>query len=160
MWRGCAILTTPPRQTQRQRQPNQAGRKRQAKENDVTKSDKTGFEIPDQMREMADKSVDQARKAFDEYMNATRKAVGSVETTASTVKAGADDLSRTALEYTEEHISAAFDLAQKMVRASTPQEMVQLQSDYLRKQMEALGEQVRDLGDKASKTAKDVSSQK
>ena len=84
----------------------------------MTKSDKTGFEIPDQMREMADKSVDQARKAFDEYMNATRKAVGSVETTASTVKAGADDLSRTALEYTEEHISAAFDLASVRARVA------------------------------------------
>ncbi|WP_029058478.1 phasin [Stappia stellulata] len=126
----------------------------------MTKSDKTGFEIPDHMRDMADQSVDQARKAFDDYMSATRKAVGNVETTASTVKAGADDLGRTALEYTEEHISAAFDLAQKMVRASTPQEMIQLQSDYLRKQMESLGEQVRDLGDKASRTAKDVSSRK
>ncbi|SDT90203.1 phasin [Stappia sp. ES.058] len=126
----------------------------------MTKSNKTGFEIPDQMREMADQSVDQARKAFDDYMSAARKTVGNVETTASTVRAGADDFGRTAMEYSEEHISAAFDLAQKMVRASTPQEMMQLQSDYLRKQMEALGEQVRDLGDKATKTARDASSQK
>jgi len=122
----------------------------------VTKSGKTGFEIPEQMRDFADQSVDQARKAFDEYMSATRKAVGSAEQTAQTVKAGAGDMGRAALEFTEEHVSAAFDLAQKMVRAKDPQEMMQLQSEYLKKQMEALGEQVRELGDKAAKTAQDV----
>ncbi|WP_428699686.1 phasin family protein [Stappia sp.] len=105
---------------------------------------------------MADQSVGQARKAFDDYMSATRKAVGSAEDTAQTVKAGADDMGRTALEYTEEHVSAAFDLAQKMVRAGDVQEMMKLQSEYLRKQMEALGEQVRDLGDKAARTAQDA----
>ncbi|WP_349359477.1 phasin [Stappia sp.] len=123
----------------------------------MTKSDKTGFEIPDQMREMADQSVEQARKAFDEYMATMRKTIGSVEESAKTVKAGADDFSRTALEYTEEHVAAAFDLAQKMVRAEDPQQMLQLQGEYMRKQMEALGEQVRDLGDKASKTAQQAS---
>ncbi len=34
-------------------------------------ADKTAFEIPDQMRAFADKSVDQAKKAFDDFMNAT-----------------------------------------------------------------------------------------
>ena len=125
-------------------------------EKDVTNSDKTGFEIPDQMREMADQSVEQARKAFDEYMSAMRKTVGNVEETAKTMKAGADDFGRTAMEYTEEHVSAAFDLAQKMLRARDPKEVMDLQSDYLRKQMEALGEQVRELGDKAAKTAQDA----
>ncbi|GGE90975.1 phasin [Stappia taiwanensis] len=119
-------------------------------------SNKSSFEIPEQMRQMADQSVDQARKAFDEYMAATRKTVSTVEDKASSMKAGADDMGRKALEYTEEHVSAAFELAQKMVRASDVQEMMALQSDYMRKQMEALGEQVRELGDKAAKTAQDA----
>lgn len=112
-----------------------------------------GFEIPEQMRELADRSVEQARKAFDEYMAATRKAVGTVEDRAQTMKSDAGDIGRTALEYGEEQVTAAFDLAQKMVRASDINEMMQLQSEFLRKQMEALGEQVRDLGDKATKAA-------
>jgi phasin len=112
-----------------------------------------GFEIPDQMRDLADRSVEQARKAFDEYMVAARKAVGTVEEQAKSAKADADSIQRTALEYSEENIAAAFELAQKMVRAGDVNEMMKLQSDYLRKQMESLGEQVRDLGDKASKAA-------
>ena len=36
-------------------------------------TDKTGFEVPEQMREFAEKSVDQARKAFDDFMGATHK---------------------------------------------------------------------------------------
>jgi hypothetical protein len=86
-------------------------------------------------------------------MAATRKAVGTAEDHAQTVRAGADNLGRAALEYSEENITAAFELAQKMVRAGDVQEMMALQNDYLRKQMETLGEQVRDLGDKATKTA-------
>ena len=75
-----------------------------------------GFEIPDQMRDLADRSVEQARKAFDDYMVAARKAVGTVEDQAKTAKADADNIQRTALEYSEENIAAAFELAQKMVR--------------------------------------------
>ena len=86
-------------------------------------------------------------------MVAARKAVGTVEDQAKTAKADADNIQRTALEYSEENIAAAFELAQKMVRAGDVNEMVKLQSDYLRKQMESLGEQVRDLGDKATKAA-------
>ena len=40
------------------------------------------------MRDFAEKSVDQARKAFDDFMGATQKAVTNVEDSASAVQAG------------------------------------------------------------------------
>ena len=70
-------------------------------------TDKTGFEIPDQMRDFAEKSVDQARKAFDDFINVTQQAVSKVEVSADEVKSGASDVNRKTLSFAEEHVDAA-----------------------------------------------------
>lgn len=119
-------------------------------------SRKSDFEVPDQMRDFAEKSVDQARKAFDSFMDATQKAVGTVEDQASAAQAGSLGMNKKVLDYAEEHVDAAFQLAQKIVRANDIQEIMALQSDYLKKQMEALGEQARELSETATRTAGDV----
>jgi len=119
-------------------------------------TDKTGFEVPDQMREFAEKSVDQARKAFDDFMGATHKAVTKVEDSASAVQAGAADVNKKALTYAEEHVDAAFKFAQELVKAGTVEDMMKLQQDYLRKQMESLGEQAREFSNTATKAVQDA----
>ncbi|MEP0232880.1 phasin [Roseibium sp.] len=119
-------------------------------------SDNDGFEIPDQMRDFAEKSVDQARKAFDDFMNVTQKAVENVEDSTSVAKSGASDVNRKTLSFAEEHMDAAFKFAQQLVRAKDVEEMMGLQQTYLRGQMEALGEQARDLSSTATKAAQNV----
>ncbi|POF34604.1 phasin [Roseibium marinum] len=119
-------------------------------------TDKNGFDIPDQMREFADKSVDQARKAFDDFMGATQKAVSNVEDSASVVQAGATDVNKKALTYAEEHVDAAFKFAQQLVKANNLEDMMKLQQDYLRSQMENLGEQAREFSNSATKAVQDA----
>lgn len=119
-------------------------------------TDKTGFEIPDQMRDFAEKSVDQARKAFDDFINVSQQAVSKVEDSANEVKSGASDVNRKSLSFAEEHVDAAFKFAQEMVRAKDVEEMMGLQQDYLRRQMETLGEQTRDISNAATKVAQDA----
>jgi len=119
-------------------------------------TNKTGFEIPDQMRDFAEKSVDQARKAFDDFMGATHKAVSNVEDNANKVQAGAADVNKKALGYAEEHVDAAFKFAQALVKADNVEDMMKLQQDYLRKQMETLGEQAREFSNTASKSVQDA----
>lgn len=119
-------------------------------------TDKNGFEIPEQMRDFAEKSVDQARKAFDDFMSVTQKAVANVEGSSSAVQSGASDINRKAFGYAEEHVDAAFRFAQQMVRAKDMEEMMKLQQDYLRSQMEQLGEQAREISDAATRTAQDA----
>ena len=60
---------------------------------------RTPFDIPEQMRDVADKSVDQARKAFDQFMDATQKAVAKAEGSAKSLSEGAADLNRQTLAY-------------------------------------------------------------
>ena len=80
------------------------------------------YEVPAEMRDFAEKSVEQARKAMDGFIGAAQKAVDTFEGSANTVQASAKDMTRKTFAYAEQNIQAAFDLAQRMVRAKDMQE--------------------------------------
>jgi phasin len=115
------------------------------------------FEIPEQVREVADKSVGQARKAFEQFLDATQKAMATTETSARSVTEGVADVSRQSLAFVEENVAASFDLAQRLVQARTPQEIAALQQEYIRRQMKALTEQGKQLGEMATRAASEAS---
>ncbi|MCW1843884.1 phasin family protein [Prosthecomicrobium hirschii] len=111
------------------------------------------FEVPEQLRSLTQDSVDQARKAFDDYVAATRAAVSKLEATSSDAQTGALDLNRKILELAEENVSSAFTHAQRLVGARDLQEIMTLQSEFLKRQMANLGEQARVLSDAGARTA-------
>jgi phasin len=116
----------------------------------------TRFEIPEQMREVADKSVGEARKAFEQFLTATQKAMATAENSAKSVGEGAADVSRQSLAFVEDNIAASFDLAQRLVQARTVQEIAALQQEYVRRQMKNLTEQGKQLGEMAARAAGDA----
>lgn len=113
----------------------------------------TPFDIPDHMRDAADKSVDQAKKAFDDFMDATQKAVARAEGSANSLREGAADANRQALAYLEENIAASFDLAQRLVKARSVEEVAVIQQEYIQRQMRGLAEQGRSLGEMMTRAA-------
>ena len=112
---------------------------------------RTPFDIPDQMRDMADKSVDQAKQAFEQFLEATQKAVAKAEGSARSVQEGAADLNRQAMAYMEENIGASFDFVQRLVRARTVEEVAALQQEFVRKQMQVAAEQGKSIGEMMGK---------
>jgi phasin len=104
------------------------------------------YEVPAEMRDLAEKSVDQARKAIDGFMGAARKTVDTFEGSASTVQASAKDMTTKTFSYAEQNIEAAFDLAQKLVRAKDVQEAMQIQAEFVRSQFAALQTQMKEFG--------------
>lgn len=114
----------------------------------------TRFEIPEQMRQAADKSVGQARKAVEQFLDATQKAVASVEGSTKSVGEGAADLSRQSLAFVEENVAASFDLAQRLVQARTIEEMAALQQEFIRRQLAAVAEQGKTLSAMAERAGK------
>ena len=119
-----------------------------------------GYEIPTEMREFAEKSVDQARKAFDGFMGAAFKAAGSLEGSTDVVQTGTRDIGRKALSYAEQNVAAALDFATRLVSARDPQEILALQSEFIRSQLQTFGEQAKDIGATATKIASDVAKSK
>lgn len=104
------------------------------------------YEIPTELRDFAEKSVDQAKKAFDGFVGAASKAVSAAENQSAAVQANSKELATKAFGFAEQNVGAAFEHAQKLVRAKDVQEVFALQSEYLKSQMSALQEQMKDLG--------------
>ena len=119
-----------------------------------------GYEIPPEMRDFAEKSVEQARKAIDGFMNAAQKTADTFEGSATTVQANAKDAARKTFSYTEQNLSAAFDLAQRMVRAKDMQEAMQIQAEFVRSQFEAMQTQMKEFGSLAQSAMKQPGSKK
>jgi phasin len=107
----------------------------------------SGFEIPDQVREMADRSVDQARKALEQFLDATQRAVANAEGSAKSLSESAADVNKQALAYIEENIAETFDLAHRLIQARTMEEMTALQQEYIRRQMSTVADRGKQLGD-------------
>ena len=111
------------------------------------------FEIPAEMRQMAEQSVEQARKAFDSFIAAAEDAVSRFGGQAAIAQAGARDVGKKAMTFAEQNVASSFAFAQKLVRAQDVQEILRLHSEFIREQMESLSNQAKELGDVASKAA-------
>ncbi len=110
------------------------------------------FGVPSDMRALAEQSVGQAKAAFNAFINAAQDAVTSMEGQAKAAQAEAHDVGGKAMTYAERNVAAAFDFAQKVVRASDAQELLRLQTEFVQAQMQALSEQAKDLGEAAARS--------
>jgi phasin len=117
---------------------------------------RTPFDIPDQMREVADRSVEQAKKAIGQYLDATHEAVAKAEGSAKSVRDGAAEVSRQALAYVEENVAASFDFAHRIVQARTIEEIAALQKEFMARQLASLAEQGKSLGGMMGRAATDA----
>lgn len=122
---------------------------------------KQPYEVPTEMREFAERSVEQARKAFDGFIGAAQKAVDSAHGSAESARANTQEATRKAIAYAESNVAAAFDFVQKLVQSKDLAEVMQHQSDFLKSQVASFQNQLKDLGaaaqDAAAKAAETVS---
>jgi len=104
------------------------------------------YEIPQEMREFADKSVEQARKAFDGFVGAAQRTVSAMDGSGGAVQSSAQDVSRKAIAFAETNVAASFAYAQRLVQARDMAEVMEIQTRFLQEQMKAMEEQARELG--------------
>jgi phasin len=118
------------------------------------------FEIPKEMRSMAEASVDQARKAFEKFVTTAQQTAGSIEERGASVRAGAKDISAKAMSYAEKNVQASLDYAQSLLHAKDLTDVMRLHGDYVQSQMRSLAEQASELGQIVSRTAMDAAKPK
>ena len=111
------------------------------------------YEIPTAMRDLAERSVAQARKVFEDFIGAVHKTAGSVDSAAIPGFSGAKDVSLKAVSFAEINVHAAFDLAEKLVHAKDLQEVLSIQSEYVKAQMATIQSQTRELGEVVRKAS-------
>jgi phasin len=118
------------------------------------------FEIPQEMRSMAEANFDQARKAFEKFLTTAQQAAGSIEEHGATVRAGAKEISAKAIFYAEKNVQASLDYAQSLLQAKDLTDVMRLHGDYVQAQMRSLAEQASDLGQAVGRAAMDATKAK
>jgi phasin len=111
------------------------------------------YEIPHELRDFAERSVDQARKAFEGFVTVAQKTAGTIDGAAHEAQSGAKHVSSQVWGYAEQNVNAAIDLAQKLVHVKDPKEAFTLQSEFLKAQLEAMQSQAKELGALIQKAA-------
>lgn len=109
------------------------------------------LEVPAEVREFAEKTVEQARKAFEGFVVAAQKATAQQEATTASLTSGAKDITSKAIGYAEANVKAAFDHAQKLIQIRDPKEILAVQSEFVKSQLAAVQEQAKDLGEVVKK---------
>jgi phasin len=103
------------------------------------------FEIPSTVRDLASKSVDQVREAYNRFLEAARQAHDVVMKSSDVITSGAREINQKAVKYTEANLQANFELAQRLVHAKDIKEALDIQNQFARQQMETFAQQAQEL---------------
>jgi hypothetical protein len=103
-------------------------------------------EMPQAMRELAAKNLDQAQAVCTKLMDAARKAQETMKTMipASPMLEGLSGVQERALKFAEQNIDASFSLAKELSQAADLTEMLQIQNRHVQQQLHAYSAQAQE----------------
>jgi hypothetical protein len=105
------------------------------------------FEMPKQLRELAEKNVEQARATYAQFMDALTQAMSVWSTAPSNVMtSGFKDVQELAIRFAKENAEAGFTLASELANAKDIQGVISLQSHYAQTQLQSYARQAQELG--------------
>jgi phasin len=107
------------------------------------------LEVPVELRDLAEKTIEQAERAFRMFFDAASKSMASVP-------GGGTEISKQALSFTEQNMKAAFEHARKLVHATDLQQAMHIQSEFLRSQFTYAGEHMRHITGEVMSATKDA----
>ena len=96
------------------------------------------LEVPAELRELAEKTIDQAERAFGLFFDAARKSTPTAPTPLS-------EVSKLVLAFSEESLRTNFEYARKLALTSSLQEAANLQADLVKRQIGSAQQQIREL---------------
>jgi len=109
-------------------------------------SDKMQTEIPQAMRELAAKNIDQARAAYNQFLDSARKAQEMMIANIPPNPAlqGLNEAQERAMRLIRQNIDASFAWADELAKATDLEEIQQIQGRHAQLQMQAYALQARE----------------
>jgi len=106
------------------------------------------FEIPQQLRDMAEKNVETARAAYGQFMDAVAQAMGvwANATPANAVTSSFQVVQDRAIKFAKQNAEACFNLASELASAKDVTDVVGIQSRHAQTQMQTYTLQAQELG--------------
>lgn len=112
--------------------------------------------FPQAAREFAEKSVAQTREAYERSNKVLETTLETVEKSFDAAGQGAVALNRKIMEIAQRNLNSGFELAKQLAGAKNLAEIVELQSAYWQKQVEALTSQAEEVRLLATRVAADA----
>lgn len=105
------------------------------------------FEMPQQLRELAEKNVEQARSSYTQFLDAMAKAAGmwSAAIPQSEATAGFKTVQERASRFAKQNADACFNMATELAAAKDIQDVMGIQSRYAQVQMQAYATQAQEM---------------
>ena len=113
-------------------------------------------EVPAAFRELAEKSIAQARDTYAKMKTAAEDATDVVEDTYETAREGALTLGVKAIDTAKSNADASFAFARDLFGAKTVAEMIECQTAFARQQFDAFTAQVKEFQELAQKVVTDT----
>ena len=107
--------------------------------------EKQVFEIPPEMRDFAEKNVEQTRVAYGQFMEFMSQAMNAWSAPGAKENENFNILQERAMAFAKENAERSFALASEIAQAKNMQEVVTLQSRYVQTQMQTFGIQAQQL---------------
>ena len=92
-------------------------------------------QVPDKMRELAERSVAQTREVYEHSKNTLQSVLESWRNSFGTTGQGVTALNQKIMDMAERNIDTSFDLAMDLCRAKNLAEVMELQTAYWQKQL-------------------------
>jgi phasin len=114
------------------------------------------FEVPEQMRALAEKGVSQARDSYAKFKDVAESHNGTIEAVFTSASKGASEYSAKLIEMMKANTTASLDAAQELLSAKSPSEALELWTAVIRKQFETLTTQTKELAELSQKVASET----
>jgi phasin len=111
------------------------------------------FEVPEQMRALAEKGVSQARDNYAKFKDVAETHNGTIEAVFASASKGASEYSAKLMEIMKANTTATLDFAQEMIGVKSPSEALELWTAHAKKQFEAFTAYSKELAELSQKVA-------
>ena len=109
--------------------------------------------IPESVRAMAEKAVDQSHKVYERSKDALDASVATLERTLDAAGQGAVAFNRKIIDIAQRNVNSGFDLAKNLAGAKNLSEMVELQAAYWQKLLDTFTSQAEEVRALTTKVA-------
>ena len=123
---------------------------------EIPSFDMPKMEVPAAFREVAEKSVAQAKETWDKMKAATEEATDVLEESYATASKGAADYNLKVIEIARANTNAYFDFAAQLFSVKSLSEVVELSTTHARTQFETATAQSKELTALAQKVTTDT----
>ncbi len=104
------------------------------------------FDIPDAVREMAERNAQQMRAAYTQFIDLARQAQETLTKSSGAMAEGAVEIQSRTMRYAQENVDASMRLMTELSRARDLKDYLEIQSRFAQDQMRKYSDQAQEIG--------------